>query len=183
MISTKVVKKFEDDEKAQKFKDYFEWNESLSKIPSHRLLAILRATSEGFIRQKIELDDEKVISHIEERIVKSNDAASTQIKLSIEDSYKRLLFPALSNETLSVAKEKADLTAIEVFTKNLKQLLLGSPLGEKRVLAIDPGFRSGCKVVCLDAQGGLLHNETIFPHAPKNDLKGEIGRASCRERV
>ncbi len=178
VISTKVVKKFEEDEKAQKFRDYFDWNEALNRIPSHRLLAILRATSEGFIRQKIEIDDEKAISKIEERIIKSNDAASQQIKLAIEDSYKRLLFPALSNEALSAAKEKADETAINVFAKNLKQLLLGSPLGEKRVLAIDPGFRTGCKVVCLDAQGGLQHNETIYPHAPKNDTKGAMKKIS-----
>ncbi len=178
VISTKVVKRMEDEEKAQKFKDYFEWNESLSRIPSHRLLAILRATSEGFIRQKIEIDDEKAISKIKERIIKSNDATSKQIKLAIEDSYKRLLLPALSNEALSAAKEKADETAINVFAKNLKQLLLGSPLGEKRVLAIDPGFRTGCKVVCLDAQGGLQHNETIYPHAPKNDTTGAMKKIS-----
>jgi len=178
VISTKVVKKFEHEERAQKFKDYFEWNESLSRIPSHRLLAILRATSEGFIRQKIEIDDEKAISRIEERLIKSNNAASKQIKLAIEDGYKRLLFPALSNEALSAAKEKADETAIKVFANNLKQLLLGSPLGEKRVLAIDPGFRSGCKVVCLDAQGGLLYNETIYPHAPKNDTSGAMKKIS-----
>lgn len=178
IISTQVVKKLEDDEKAHKFKDYFEWNESLSRIPSHRLLAILRATSEGFIRQKIEIDDDKALARIEERVIKSNDAASKQIKLAIEDSYKRLLFPALSNEALSAAKEKADETAINVFTNNVKQLLLGSPLGEKRVLAIDPGFRSGCKVVCLDAQGGLLHNETIFPHPPKSDTIGAMRKIS-----
>ncbi len=177
-ISTKVVKKFEADEKAQKFRDYFDWNESLNRIPSHRLLAILRATSEGFIRNKIEIDGEKALWKIEDRIVKSNDAASKQIKLAIEDSYKRLLLPALSNEALSAAKEKADETAIAVFVKNLKQLLLGSPLGEKRVLAIDPGFRTGCKVVCLDAQGGLQHNETIYPHAPKNDTKGAMKKIS-----
>ncbi|WGF93614.1 Tex family protein [Aequorivita marisscotiae] len=177
-ISTKVVKKMADDEKAQKFRDYFDWNEALNKIPSHRLLAILRATSEGFIRNKIEIDDEKALSKIEDRVVKSKDAASKQIKLAIEDSYKRLLFPALSNETLSAAKEKADETAINVFAKNLKQLLLGSPLGEKRVLAIDPGFRTGCKVVCLDAQGNLQHNETIFPHPPKNDSSTAMKKIS-----
>ncbi|WP_034259584.1 Tex family protein [Aequorivita capsosiphonis] len=177
-ISSKVVKKYIDDEKAQKFRDYFDWNESLTRIPSHRLLAILRATSEGFIRNKIEIDDEKALFKIEDRIIKSNDAASKQIKLAIEDSYKRLLLPALSNEALSAAKEKADETAINVFAKNLKQLLLGSPLGEKRVLAIDPGFRSGCKVVCLDAQGSLQHNETIYPHAPKNDTKGAMKKIS-----
>jgi len=177
-ISTKVVKKMADDEKAQKFRDYFDWNEALNKIPSHRLLAILRATSEGFIRNKIEIDDEKALFKIEDRIIKSNDTASKQIKLAIEDSYKRLLLPALSNEALSAAKEKADETAINVFAKNLKQLLLGSPLGEKRVLAIDPGFRTGCKVVCLDAQGRLQHNETIYPHAPKNNTKGAMKKIS-----
>ncbi|MRT15511.1 RNA-binding transcriptional accessory protein [Vitellibacter sp. q18] len=178
VISTKVVKKFEEDEKAQKFRDYFDWNEALNKIPSHRLLAILRATSEGFIRQKIEIDDEKTLFKIEERIIKSHNSASKQIKLAIDDSYKRLLFPAISNEALSAAKEKADETAINVFAKNLKQLLLGSPLGEKRVLAIDPGFRSGCKVVCLDAQGNLHHNETIFPHPPKNDTSTAMKKIS-----
>jgi len=178
VISTKVVKKFEDDEKAQKFRDYFDWSEALNRIPSHRLLAILRATSEGFIRQKIEIDDEKALFKIEERVIKSNNAASQQIKLAIEDSYKRLLFPALFNETLSAAKEKADETAINVFAKNLKQLLLGSPLGEKRVLAIDPGFRTGCKVVCLDAQGNLQHNETIFPHPPKSDVSTAMKKIS-----
>lgn len=178
VIATKVVKKMEDDEMAQKFRDYFEWNEPLNRIPSHRLLAILRATSEGFIRQKVEIDDEKAIYKIENRVIKSNDAASKQIKLAVEDSYKRLLFPALSNEALSAAKEIADETAINVFAKNLKQLLLGSPLGEKRVLAIDPGFRTGCKVVCLDAQGRLQHNETIYPHAPKNDTKGAMKKIS-----
>ena len=178
VVSTKVVKKFEEDEKAQKFRDYFDWNEALNKIPSHRLLAILRATSEGFIRQKIEIDDEKALFKIKERVIKSNNAASEQIKLAIEDSYKRLLFPAISNEALSAAKEKADETAINVFAKNLKQLLLGSPLGEKRVLAIDPGFRTGCKVVCLDAQGNLQHNETIFPHPPKNETSTAIKKIS-----
>jgi uncharacterized protein len=178
VISTKVVKKFEEDEKAQKFRDYFDWNEALNKIPSHRLLAILRAASEGFIRNKIEIDDEKALFKMEERIIKSNDAASKQIKIAIEDSYKRLLFPALSNEILTAAKEKADETAINVFAKNLKQLLLGSPLGEKRVLAIDPGFRTGCKVVCLDAQGNLHHNETIFPHPPKNDTSTAMKKIS-----
>ncbi|GHC43259.1 Tex family protein [Ulvibacter litoralis] len=174
LIATKVVKTKANDEKAQKFKDYFDWNESLSRIPSHRLLAILRATSEGFIRLKIEIDDEKALSNIENRIIRSQNECATQIRLAIEDAYKRLLFPALSNETLQLAKEKADAASILVFTKNLKQLLLGSPLGEKRVLAIDPGFRSGCKVVCLDAQGSLKHNENIYPHAPKNDVTGAI---------
>ncbi len=178
VISTKVVKKKESDEKAQKFRDYFNWEEALNKCPSHRLLAILRAENEGFIRVKIEIDDHRALSNIEDRIIRSNNECADQIEEAIADSYKRLLYPALSNEALSEAKKKADETAINVFAKNLKQLLLGSPLGEKRILAIDPGFRTGCKVVCLDAQGGLLHNETIYPHAPKNDTKGAIKKIS-----
>lgn len=177
-ISTKVVKSKSTDEKAQKFRDYFDWSESLTRIPSHRLLAILRAESEGFIRVKIEIDDVRVLERIDNRIIRSNNACADQIELAISDAYKRLLFPSLSNEALSNAKEKADESAITVFAKNLKQLLLGSPIGEKRVLAIDPGFRTGCKVVCLDAQGNLKHNETIYPHAPKNDSIGAIKKIS-----
>ena len=177
-ISTKVIKSKSTDEKAQKFRDYFDWSESLSRIPSHRLLAILRAESEGFIRVKIEVDAVRVLERIENRIIKSQNACADQIELAISDAYKRLLFPSLSNEALSNAKEKADESAITVFAKNLKQLLLGSPIGEKRVLAIDPGFRSGCKIVCLDAQGALKHNENIYPHAPKNDSIGAIKKIS-----
>ncbi|WP_166960255.1 Tex family protein [Yeosuana marina] len=178
MISTKVVKAKSDDENAQKFRDYFDWSESLSRIPSHRLLAILRAEKEGFIKVKIEIDDEKALSNIEDRIIRSNNACSEQIQLAIQDAYKRLVFPALSNEALQNAKEKADESAITVFAKNLKQLLLGSPIGEKRVLAIDPGFRTGCKVVCLDAQGQLKYNETIYPHPPKSDAIGAMKKIS-----
>ena len=169
MISTKVIKAKAEDESAQKFRDYFDWEENLSRIPSHRLLAILRAEKEGFIRVKIEIDNDKAVDNIERRIIKSNNACAEQIEIAIKDAYKRLLLPSLSNEALQIAKEKADESAISVFAKNLKQLLLGSPLGEKRVLAIDPGFRSGCKVVCLDAQGQLKYNETIYPHPPKSD--------------
>ena len=178
MISTKVVKSKADDENAQKFRDYFEWEEALSRIPSHRLLAILRAESEGFIKMKIEIDNEKALSKIEDRIIRSQNDCAEQIQIAIKDAYKRLLFPSLSNEALQITKEKADASAISVFAKNLKQLLLGSPLGEKRVLAIDPGFRSGCKVVCLDAQGGLLYNETIYPHPPKSDSTGAMKKIS-----
>ncbi|APX99075.1 Tex family protein [Lacinutrix venerupis] len=168
-ISTKVVKTKAKDEKAQKFRDYFDWSESLQRIPSHRLLAILRAEKEGFIRVKINIDDVRALERIDNRIIRSNNTCADQIELAISDAYKRLLFPSLSNEALSKAKEKADEAAITVFAKNLKQLLLGSPIGEKRVLAIDPGFKTGCKLVCLNAQGGLEHNETIYPHPPKND--------------
>ena len=178
LISTKVVKAKEKDEKAQKFRDYFNWNESLQSCPSHRLLAILRAQEEGFIRVKIEIDNEKALFKIEERIISSQNECSVQIQLAIKDAYKRLLFPSLSNEILGIAKEKADEVAIQVFAKNLKQLLLGSPLGEKRILAIDPGFKSGCKVVCLDAQGAFKYNETMYPNAPKNDQIGAIKKIS-----
>ena len=178
LINTKVVKTKEKDEKAQKFRDYFNWSESLQSCPSHRLLAILRAQEEGFIRVKIEIDNEKALFKIEERIISSQNECSVQIQLAIKDAYKRLLFPSLSNEILGIAKEKADEVAIQVFAKNLKQLLLGSPLGEKRILAIDPGFKSGCKVVCLDAQGAFKYNETIYPHAPKNDQIGAIKKIS-----
>ncbi|MEP2689995.1 Tex family protein [Maribacter dokdonensis] len=178
IISTKVIGTKKDDEKAQKFRDYFDWNEPLNKCPSHRLLAILRAESEKFIRVKIELDDERLLDRIENRIIKTNNACAQQIEMALADAYKRLLFPSLSNELLKVAKEKADDDAIAVFSNNLRQLLLGAPLGEKRILAIDPGFRTGCKVVCLDAQGNLLHNETIYPHAPQNDVGGAIKKLS-----
>ena len=174
MISTKVIKTKIDDENAQKFRDYFDWSESLNRCPSHRLLAILRAENEGYIRIKIEIDDHRAITKIEERIIRSQNESADQIELAIADAYKRLLFPSLSNEALQIAKEKADEAAITVFAKNLKQLLLGAPLGEKNILAIDPGFRSGCKVVCLNAQGGLEYNENIYPHAPQNDSKGAI---------
>jgi len=178
MISTKVIKTKASDENAQKFRDYFDWEEALSRIPSHRLLAILRTEKEGFIRLKIKIDNDRALNNIENRIIKSNNACAEQIQTAIQDAYKRLLLPSLSNEALQNAKEKADDSAISVFAKNLKQLLLGSPLGEKRVLAIDPGFRTGCKVVCLDAQGQLKYNETIYPHPPKSDSIGAMKKIS-----
>ncbi|SFC94446.1 Tex family protein [Algibacter pectinivorans] len=178
MISTKVIKTKANDENAQKFRDYFDWEENLSRIPSHRLLAILRAEKEGFIRVKIEIDNDRALDNIERRIIKSNNACAEEIEAAIKDAYKRLLLPSLSNEALQIAKDKADESAISVFAKNLKQLLLGSPLGEKRVLAIDPGFRTGCKVVCLDAQGQLKYNETIYPHPPKSDSVGAMKKIS-----
>jgi len=178
MISTKVIKTKATDDNAQKFRDYFDWEESLNRIPSHRLLAILRAEKEGCIRVKVEIDNDKALENIQRRIIKSNNACAEELKTAITDAYKRLLFPSLSNEALQLAKDKADVSAITVFAKNLKQLLLGSPLGEKRVLAIDPGFKSGCKVVCLDAQGQLKHNETIYPHPPKSDSIGAMNKIS-----
>lgn len=178
IIATKVIKTKKDEDAAQKFKDYFDWEENLNRIPSHRLLAILRAEKEGFIRVKISIDDERALQKMEDRIIRSHNKCAEQIELAIADAYKRLLFPALSNEALSIAKEKADESAIKVFAKNLQQLLLGSPLGEKRILAIDPGFRTGCKVVCLSEQGKLLHNETIFPHAPQHQSKEAMNKLS-----
>lgn len=169
LIVTKAVKTKIEDDAAQKFRDYFDWSEALNRIPSHRLLAILRAENEGYIRVKIEIDNDRALQRIEDKLLRSNNDCADQITLAVNDAYKRLLLPSLSNDILNQAKEKADDDAITVFAKNLKQLLLGSPIGEKRVLAIDPGFRTGCKVVCLDQLGRLKHNETIYPHAPKND--------------
>ncbi|NMR34314.1 RNA-binding transcriptional accessory protein [Chryseobacterium aquaticum] len=169
IITSKVVKAKRDEEAAQKFSQYFDWEESLNRTPSHRLLAMLRAESEGFVKTNIAIDKDEAIDFIEKAIIKSNNESASQIALAIKDSYKRLLEPAISNETLQEAKEKADKKAIEIFSENLSQLLLAPPLGEKRILAIDPGFKSGCKVVCLDEKGDLLHNETIYPHAPQNE--------------
>ncbi|AUS05030.1 Tex family protein [Pseudotamlana carrageenivorans] len=178
MLSTKVVKTKAEDENAQKFRDYFDWEENLSRMPSHRFLAVLRAEKEGFIRVKVLIDDTRALDKITQRIVRSQNACAEQIVLAINDAYKRLLLPSLVNEALQIAKDKADASAISVFAKNLKQLLLGSPLGEKRVMGIDPGFRTGCKVVCLDAQGQLKYNETIYPHPPKNDSIGAMKKIS-----
>ena len=168
-ITTKVVKSKKDEEGAQKFSQYFDWSEPLTKAPSHRLLAMLRAENEGFIKFKVEVDLDEAYDIIDELILKGQNATTPYMQLAIEDSYKRLLNPAISNETLQEAKAKADTKAIDVFAQNLGQLLLAPPLGEKRILAIDPGFRSGCKVVCLDEKGDLLYNETIYPHAPQNE--------------
>ena len=169
IVETKVVKKKENEEAAQKFSQYFEWAEPISKAPSHRLLAMLRAEAEGFVKLNIEIEKEEAVDFIENEIIKANNETTTHLELAIKDSYKRLLEPAISNETLQEAKTKADAKAIEVFAGNLGQLLLAPPLGEKRILAIDPGFRSGCKVVCLDEKGDLLYNETIYPHQPQNE--------------
>jgi uncharacterized protein len=169
VVTSKVVKAKKDEEDAQKFSQYFEWEESLNRMPSHRLLAMLRAETEGFVKTNIGIDKDEAIDFIENAVIKSNNETSEHISLAIKDSYKRLLEPAISNETLQEAKEKADKKAIEIFSENLTQLLLAPPLGEKRILAIDPGYRSGCKIVCLDEKGDLLHNETIYPHAPQNE--------------
>lgn len=168
-ITTKVVKDKKEESEAQKFSQYFDWSEPLFKAPSHRLLAMLRAENEGFIKLKVEVDIDEAYDIIDELILKGQSPATPHVQLAIEDSYKRLLNPAVSNEALQEAKAKADANSIQVFANNLGQLLLAPPLGEKRILAIDPGFRSGCKVVCLDEKGDLLYNETIYPHAPQNE--------------
>ena len=152
-----------------KYSQYFDWAEPISKVPSHRLLAMLRAENEGFIKVNVDIENEEALDFIEKEIIKYNNDTTQHLELAIKDSYKRLLEPAISNETLQEAKAKADVKAIDIFATNLSQLLLASPLGEKRILAIDPGFRSGCKVVCLDEKGDLLYNETIYPHQPQNE--------------
>ena len=170
VITTKVVKTKKDDEAAQKFSQYFDWEEPISKAPSHRLLAMLRAEAEGFVKLNVTIEKEEAINFIEENTIKNKHSDATEhFELAIKDSFKRLLEPAISNETLQEAKAKADIKAIDVFAENLRQLLLAPPLGEKRILAIDPGYKSGCKLVCLDEKGDLLNNETIYPHAPQND--------------
>ena len=168
-ITTKVVKTKKDDEAAQKFTQYFDWSELLIKTPPHRLMAMLRAENEGFVKLKIEVDIDEAYDIIDELVLKAQNDTTPHIQLAIEDSYKRLLLPAIANETLQEAKAKADANSIQVFATNLSQLLLAPPLGEKRILAIDPGYRSGCKIVCLDEKGDLLYNETIYPHAPQNE--------------
>ncbi|WP_159801394.1 Tex family protein [Flavobacterium sp. MK4S-17] len=167
-ITTKAVKAA-DPEKAKKFEQYLDWSENLTKAPSHRLLAMLRAENEGIIKIKVEIDADEAIDFIENSVIKNNRETAIHLKKAIDDSYKRLLYPALSNEVLQEAKAKADAVAIQVFAANLQQLLLAPPLGEKRILAIDPGYRTGCKIVCLDEKGDLLYNETIFPHPPQNE--------------
>lgn len=169
LITTKVVKAKKEEEGAQKFEQYFDWSEPIFRIPAHRLLAIMRAEKEGYIKFSVAIEKDEALQFIENTVVKSKNECGKIVIKAIADSYKRLLEPALTNETLVEAKEKADLNSIQVFADNLTQLLLGSPLGEKRILAIDPGYKSGCKVVCLDENSNLLYNETIFPHAPQKE--------------
>jgi uncharacterized protein len=169
LIVTKVVKSKKDDEEAQKYKQYFEFQEPLYKSPSHRLLAMLRAEHEGFIKINIEVDKEEILDFMDQNLIKFENDTTPHMEKAMDDSYKRLLEPAISNEVLQEYKVKADSKAIEVFAANLSQLLLAPPLGEKRILALDPGYKSGCKLVCLDEQGDLLYNETIYPHPPQNE--------------
>ena len=167
MIRSKVVKAKESE--AGKFRDYFDWSEPLKRCTSHRLLAMRRGEAEGYLRVTIApSDEEDCMSRVERFYVKAGSPAAAQVEMAVSDAYKRLLKPSIETEFAGSSKTKADEEAIHVFAENLKQLLLAAPLGQKRIMGIDPGFRTGCKVVCLDAQGNLLHNETIFPHQPQN---------------
>lgn len=171
IVVAKQKKGIELTEEALKYKDYFNYSERLKRCSSHRLLAINRGEKEGFLSINIELDDDAFIQRIARFFIKSNGKAAQLIHEAIEDGYKRLLFPAIKNEVLALAKEQADTEAIKVFAENLRQLLLAAPLGQKRTLGIDPGFRTGCKVVCLNSEGNLLHHTVIFPNAPHNKAK------------
>ncbi len=169
VITSTLIKGKE--EEGIKYKDYFEFSEPLKKCPSHRLLAIRRGEKEGILKVSVTPEDEEIIHRLGRYFVKGNTEASQQVELALKDANKRLLKPSIETEFANLSKEKADAEAIKVFSNNLRQLLLSSPLGQKRVLAIDPGYRTGCKVVCLDAQGNLLHNENIYPHAPQKETK------------
>ena len=168
IISSKVVKAKADTEEAAKFSDYFDFSEPLKRCSSHRLLAMRRGENEGILRISISADDEECIDRVKRFFIRGYGRCSSLVGEAVEDSYKRLLKPAIETEFANLSKEKADEEAINVFTENLRQLLLSAPLGQKRVMAVDPGFRTGCKVVCLDEQGNLLHHEAIFPHPPVN---------------
>ncbi len=167
-IESKVVKAKKDTDEAQKYSDYFDWEEPLKRCSSHRLLAMLRGQSEGILRVSLTIDDDEAVQRLQRNYVRGNGPCQRLVGEAVEDGYKRLLQPSIETEFTNLSKERADEEAIRVFAENLRQLLLGAPLGQKRVMGIDPGFRTGCKVVCLDAQGNLLHHEAIFPHPPVN---------------
>ena len=168
IISSKVVKAKADTDEAAKYSDYFDWSEPLKRCSSHRLLAMRRGEDEGILRVTISPNDEEAVERLKRHYVYGNTPCGKLVAEAIDDGYKRLLKPAIETEFAALSKEKADEEAIHVFAENLRQLLLGAPLGQKRVMGVDPGFRTGCKVVCLDAQGNLLHHEAIFPHPPIN---------------
>lgn len=174
VIRSKVVKGKETEGK--KYADYFEFSASLSRCPSHRILAIRRGEHEGFLRVSITVDDESCLNRLTARFVKRDNEAADEVAAAVTDGYKRLLKPSMESEFANHSKMKADESAIAVFADNLRQLLLAPPLGQKRILGIDPGYRTGCKLVCLDEQGNLLHNETIYPHPPQNDFKKAAGK-------
>ena len=169
VVRSKVVKSKEED--GAKYRDYFDWEEPLRRCPSHRLLAMRRGETEGFLRISIAPDEANIQERLDRYFVRSSNECGEQVAVAVKDSYKRLLSSSMETEFSNLSKVKADQEAIQVFAENLRQLLLAAPLGQKRVLAIDPGYRTGCKVVCLDAQGNLLHNETIYPHKPQEETK------------
>lgn len=160
----------------EKYADYFDYKESFRRCPSHRMLAIRRGEAEEILKVGLEVEEAEALESLERIFVKTGNASARQVKMAVKDAYKRLLFPSIESEYLSLAKQKADEESIKVFAENLRQLLLASPLGNKRVLAIDPGFRTGCKIVCLDGNGNLLHNENIYPHPPRNESR----QAGCK---
>ncbi len=167
-IESKVVKGKKDSDEAQKYSDYFDWEEPLKRCSSHRLLAMRRGADEGILRLHLTIDDDDAVDRLQRHYVRGTGACQRLVAEAVEDGYKRLLLPSIETEFMAQGKERADEEAIRVFAENLRQLLLSAPLGQKRVMGIDPGFRTGCKVVCLDAQGKLLHHEAIFPHPPVN---------------
>ena len=169
VVKAKVVKGKE--EEGEKFADYFDYSEPLRRIPSHRMLAIRRGEAEGILKVAIEIPEEETIESLERIFVKGHNESAEQVIMAVKDGYKRLLLSSIETEYLQSGKQKADEEAIKVFAENLRQLLLAPPLGNRRVLGIDPGFRTGCKVVCLDETGNLVHNETIYPHSPQNEVK------------
>jgi len=173
-LSSKVLSSKKEEEEAQKYRDYFEFNENLADSPSHRILAIRRAEKEGYLVMDINIDKQTAVEDLNRTFVKSNSPLAGEVKKAIDDSFDRLLKPSIENEFRLSSKNKADEEAINVFAENLRQLLLASPLGSKKVLALDPGFRTGCKLVCLDAQGNLVYNTAIYPHPPQNDWQGSI---------
>ena len=168
VITSKVVKAKADTDEAAKYSDYFDWSEPLKRCSSHRLLAMRRGEAEGILRISISPDDEEACERLKRRYVYGNTPCGRLVSEAIDDGYKRLLKPSIETEFAALSKQKADEEAIRVFAENLRQLLLGAPLGQKRVMGVDPGFRTGCKIVCLDAQGNLLHHDAIFPHPPVN---------------
>ena len=171
VITSKVIKKMKDTDEAQKFADYFDFSEPLRRCNSHRLLAIRRGEAQGVLRVSITIDGEECISRLTRQFVRGHGVCQTLVTQAVEDSFKRLINPSIENEFAALSKERADEEAIKVFTENLRQLLLSPPLGQKRVLALDPGFANGCKIACLDAQGNLLHHEIIYPHPPRNQVR------------
>jgi uncharacterized protein len=173
-LSSKVLSSKKEEEEAQKYRDYFEFNENLADSPSHRILAIRRAEKEGYLVMDINIDKQTAVEDLNRTFIKSNSPLASEVKKAIDDSFDRLLKPSIENEFRLASKNKADEEAINVFAENLRQLLLASPLGSKKVLALDPGFRTGCKLVCLDAQGNLVYNTAIYPHPPQNDWQGSV---------